>query len=160
MASTAAEQPTGEEAVDFGESYDGAGGEGAGAAPDSELAELQQMLEEMEQNQTKISEASSAAQAQASTAVAAKSKAEEDRAAKDERSVFVGNVDFSATGEELMGYFSSCGTIERVTILSDKFGNPKGCVQSLLLLLLLLQRRIAPYKNNVYQAEVSALTVS
>lgn len=130
MASASAEQAGVEDGVDFSESFDeGAAGEGAAGAPDSELAELQQMLEEMEQNQTKISEASSAAAAQASTAVAAKSKAEEDRAAKDERSVFVGNVDFSATGEELMGYFSSCGTIERVTILSDKFGNPKGCVR-------------------------------
>jgi len=114
-----------DEDVDLG---DAEGGEAPAPAADSELAELQAMLEEMEQNQSKITEASSAAAAQASTAVAAKGKADEDRAARDERSVFVGNVDFATTGEELMGYFSSCGTIERVTILSDKFGNPKGCV--------------------------------
>jgi polyadenylate-binding protein 2 len=128
MASEVTDQQGPEGEVDFEESYgEGAGDEGNPAgAGDTELAELQQMLEEMEENQTKISAASSAAAAQASTAVAAKSKAEEDRAARDERSVFVGNVDFSTTGEELMGYFSSCGTIERVTILSDKFGTPKG----------------------------------
>lgn len=118
--------------VDFSDAYEG--GDAAGAAgsaadasaPDAELAQLQAMLDEMEQNQAKISEASTAAAAQATTAVAAKSQADQDRAARDERSVFVGNVDFSTTGEELMAYFSSCGTIERVTILSDKFGNPKG----------------------------------
>lgn len=27
-----------------------------------------------------------------------------------------------------MSYFSSCGTIERVTILADKQQHPKGCV--------------------------------
>ena len=128
MASAATEHPSADEAVDFGDAY-AEGDAGAAAPADAELAELQQMLEEMEQNQTKISEASSQAAAQASTAVAAKSKAEEDKAARDDRSIFVGNVDFSTTGEELMGYFSSCGTIERVTILSDKFGNPKGYVR-------------------------------
>lgn len=36
-------------------------------------------------------------------------------------------VDFSATPEELQQLFSSCGTINRVTILCDKFtGHPKG----------------------------------
>eukprot|EP00299_Pterocystis_sp_00344_P006293 c180_g1_i2.p1 GENE.c180_g1_i2~~c180_g1_i2.p1 ORF type:complete len:159 (-),score=21.85 c180_g1_i2:77-553(-) len=45
----------------------------------------------------------------------------------DNRSVFVGNVDFSATPEDLQSHFQSCGTINRVTILCDKFtGHPKG----------------------------------
>ena len=123
-----------EEAVDYGEDAAGGREEGspslaAATAADTEIAELQQMLDEMEQNQTKIAEASTAAVAQASSAVAAKGKADEEKQARDERSVFVGNVDFAATGEELMGYFSSCGTIERVTILADRHGQPKGCVR-------------------------------
>ncbi|KAH3765382.1 Polyadenylate-binding protein [Pelomyxa schiedti] len=45
----------------------------------------------------------------------------------DSRSVFVNNVDFSATQQELMDHFKSCGNINRVTILSDKYsGHPKG----------------------------------
>src|SRR5579859_1930656 len=45
----------------------------------------------------------------------------------DARSVFVGNVDYAATPEELQAHFASCGTILRVTILCDKVtGHPKG----------------------------------
>ena len=36
-------------------------------------------------------------------------------------------VDYSATPEELQNHFQSCGTINRVTILCDKWtGHPKG----------------------------------
>ena len=42
-------------------------------------------------------------------------------------SVYVGQVDYSATPEELVAHFGPCGTIERVTIVCDKFtGKPKG----------------------------------
>jgi len=45
----------------------------------------------------------------------------------DARSVFVGNVDYEATPEEIQSHFRSCGSINRVTILLDKFtGQPKG----------------------------------
>lgn len=84
---------------------------------------------------------------------------EEDKTSIDGRSVFVGNVcptfrnfydatawlrrlmahilfrvfcvqvDYSATPEELQGHFQACGTINRITILCDKFtGHPKGSV--------------------------------
>ncbi|XP_007670866.1 embryonic polyadenylate-binding protein 2 isoform X1 [Ornithorhynchus anatinus] len=45
----------------------------------------------------------------------------------DNRSVYVGNVDYGGTAEELESHFNSCGEINRVTILCDKFsGHPKG----------------------------------
>ena len=45
----------------------------------------------------------------------------------DARSIFVGNVDYSASPEDLQAHFQSCGSINRVTILLDKFtGQPKG----------------------------------
>ncbi|KAG8776457.1 cytoplasmic RNA-binding protein [Serendipita sp. 397] len=45
----------------------------------------------------------------------------------DGRSIYVGNVDYGATPEEIQAHFASCGTINRVTILLDKFtGHPKG----------------------------------
>lgn len=51
----------------------------------------------------------------------------EDKEDIDGRSVFVGNVDYSATPEEIQTHFQSCGSINRVTILLDKFtGHPKG----------------------------------
>ncbi len=45
----------------------------------------------------------------------------------DKRSVYVGQVDYGATPEELQEHFRSCGTINRITILVDKYtGTPKG----------------------------------
>jgi polyadenylate-binding protein 2 len=45
----------------------------------------------------------------------------------DRRSVYVGNVDYSSTPEEIQAHFQSCGVINRVTILCDKWtGHPKG----------------------------------
>ncbi|KAM0935500.1 putative RNA recognition motif domain, nucleotide-binding alpha-beta plait domain superfamily [Dioscorea sansibarensis] len=44
----------------------------------------------------------------------------------DSRSIYVGNVDYSCTPEEVQQHFQSCGTVNRVTILTDKFGQPKG----------------------------------
>lgn len=47
--------------------------------------------------------------------------------AQDARSIYIGNVDYAATPEELHAHFQSCGTINRITILCDKFtGHPKG----------------------------------
>lgn len=46
----------------------------------------------------------------------------------DDRSVFVNNVDYSVTPAQLEAHFNSCGMVNRVTILCDKFtGHPKGC---------------------------------
>ena len=53
----------------------------------------------------------------------------EDREDVDARSIFVGNVDYGATPEEIQAHFQSAGSINRVTILLDKFtGHPKGWV--------------------------------
>ncbi|KAF1964939.1 RNA-binding domain-containing protein [Bimuria novae-zelandiae CBS 107.79] len=51
----------------------------------------------------------------------------ENREDVDARSVFVGNVDYGASPEEIQAHFQECGSINRVTILLDKFtGHPKG----------------------------------
>ena len=51
--------------------------------------------------------------------------AEDDE--RDKRSIFVGNVDYSSSTEELRCIFKECGIIERVTIPIDKLsGYPKG----------------------------------
>lgn len=45
----------------------------------------------------------------------------------DTRSIYVGNVDYGATPEELQAHFASCGSINRITIVCDKWtGAPKG----------------------------------
>ena len=53
----------------------------------------------------------------------------ENREDVDARSIFVGNVDYGASPEEIQAHFQTCGSINRVTILLDKFtGHPKGSV--------------------------------
>ena len=45
----------------------------------------------------------------------------------DKRSIYVKNVDYLATREEVIEHFKECGKVNRVTILTDKYtGNPKG----------------------------------
>uniref|UniRef100_A0A8C6UWN2 PABPN1 like, cytoplasmic n=1 Tax=Neogobius melanostomus TaxID=47308 RepID=A0A8C6UWN2_9GOBI len=51
----------------------------------------------------------------------------EERIDADNRSVYVGNVDYGATADELEIHFNGCGPVNRVTILCDRFsGHPKG----------------------------------
>merc|ERR1719278_2171573 len=51
----------------------------------------------------------------------------EEKMDVDNRSVYIGNVDYGATAEELEQHFHGCGSINRVTILCNKFdGQPKG----------------------------------
>ncbi|CAD6204521.1 unnamed protein product [Miscanthus lutarioriparius] len=49
-----------------------------------------------------------------------------DKAEVDVRSIYVGNVDYACLPEEVQQHFQFCGTINRVTILTDSFGQPKG----------------------------------
>ncbi|KAF3788432.1 Polyadenylate-binding protein 2 [Nymphaea thermarum] len=93
-----------------------------------ELDEMKKRLKEMEEEaaalremQAKVEKEMGAVQDPASAAAAQAGKEE-----ADSRSVFVGNVDYSCTPEEVQQHFQSCGTVNRVTILTDKFGQPKG----------------------------------
>ncbi|KAF2283991.1 hypothetical protein GH714_017835 [Hevea brasiliensis] len=86
-----------------------------------------------------------------------------NREEADSRSVFVGNVDYACTPEEVQQHFQSCGTVNRVTILTDKYGQPKGfayvefleveAVQEALLLneseLHGRQLKVLPKRTNV-----------
>ncbi|GFP85651.1 polyadenylate-binding protein 2 [Phtheirospermum japonicum] len=116
-----------------------------------ELDEMKKRLKEMEEEaaalremQAKVEKEMGAVQDPASAAAAAANKEE-----VDSRSVFVGNfddadvagsfgahqiwlviepdvVDYACTPEEVQQHFQACGTVNRVTILTDKFGQPKG----------------------------------
>ncbi|KAL3285758.1 hypothetical protein HHI36_000284 [Cryptolaemus montrouzieri] len=51
----------------------------------------------------------------------------EEKMEVDNRSVYVGNVDYGSTADELEQHFHGCGSINRVTILCNKYdGHPKG----------------------------------
>jgi len=51
---------------------------------------------------------------------------QEERKEADSRSVYVGNVDYVATAEELETHFHGVGSVNRVTILCNRDGSPKG----------------------------------
>ncbi|PVU99192.1 hypothetical protein BB559_000927 [Furculomyces boomerangus] len=86
---------------------------------DPELAALKKQMMEMEQEAAKLREL----QAQATKAISD----EQSRDEADARSVYIGNVDYATTPEELQAHFQACGLINRVTILCDKWtGHPKG----------------------------------
>lgn len=87
---------------------------------------MKKRVQEMEAEAAKLREMQS--QLDQSTS----SELREDKEAVDQRSVFVGNVDYGASPEEIQAHFQSCGSINRVTILLDKFtGHPKGSVRFL-----------------------------
>jgi len=99
-----------------------------------EILLMKKRVEEMEAEAAKLREMQAAAEKQLQEAGAGSvtagsdvMEAEDDKQATDDRSIYVGNVDYSASPEEIQAHFQSCGTINRVTILCDKFtGHPKG----------------------------------
>ncbi|CAA7027179.1 unnamed protein product [Microthlaspi erraticum] len=91
-----------------------------------ELDEMKRRLKEMEEEaaalremQAKVEKEMGAGQDPEATNQAGKEEV-------DARSVYVGNVDYACTPEEVQLHFQTCGTVNRVTILMDKFGQPKG----------------------------------
>ncbi|KAM7517483.1 hypothetical protein LguiB_016445 [Lonicera macranthoides] len=93
-----------------------------------ELDEMKKRLKEMEEEaaalremQAKVEKEMGAVQDPASAAAT-----QANREEVDSRSIYVGNVDYACTPEEVQQHFQSCGTVNRVTILTDKFGQPKG----------------------------------
>lgn len=130
--------PTGDAAPAAAPSSDAAGGDDD--ADEAEIAAMRARVAEMEAEAAKLRELTAASEAAAnggaphatssSSASGAAgedvSMSDEDRAAVDARSIYVGNVDYNSTPEEIQQHFASCGTINRVTILFDKFTGPKG----------------------------------
>ncbi|XP_047982251.1 polyadenylate-binding protein 2-like isoform X1 [Salvia hispanica] len=94
-----------------------------------ELDDMKKRLKEMEDEaatlremQAKVEQEMGAVQADPAAAAANQTNREE----VDARSIFVGNVDYSCTPEEVQQHFQSCGTVNRVTIRTNKYGQPKG----------------------------------
>lgn len=101
-----------------------AGGAEAMTDEDAEIEAMKQRVAEMEAEAAKLRELQQAA---GEAGGAGLHPTEEEREEVDSRSIYVGNVDYGATPEEVQQHFQSCGTINRVTILCDKFtGHPKG----------------------------------
>ncbi|KZV69131.1 RNA-binding domain-containing protein [Peniophora sp. CONT] len=96
---------------------------------DSEIALMKQRVAEMEAEAAKLREMQAEAEAKEAEPASPGTPmdAEDDKTLSDNRSVYVGNVEYAATPEDIQAHFQACGTINRVTILCDKFtGHPKG----------------------------------
>ncbi|KAJ3237483.1 cytoplasmic RNA-binding protein [Chytriomyces hyalinus] len=89
---------------------------------DEEIIAMKERMKQMEDEAAKLKAMQE--QVEKETPAAATDAAKEDI---DNRSVYVGNVDYSTTPEELQAHFQACGAINRITILCDKWtGHPKG----------------------------------
>ncbi|XP_038685183.1 polyadenylate-binding protein 2 [Tripterygium wilfordii] len=85
------------------------------------LKEIEDEASALREMQAKVEKEMGAVQDSSSTSATQAEKEEVDA-----RSIYVGNVDYACTPEEVQQHFQSCGTVNRVTILTDKFGQPKG----------------------------------
>eukprot|EP00124_Ichthyophonus_hoferi_P000479 Ihof_evm9s18 gene=Ihof_evmTU9s18 len=89
---------------------------------DPELEAMKQRVKEMEEEARKLQAMQTQVEKQMAAVIASESKEDIDA-----RSIYVGNVDYQATPDELQQHFAACGTINRVTILCDAYtGHPKG----------------------------------
>ncbi|KAL3424319.1 RNA recognition domain-containing protein [Phlyctema vagabunda] len=87
---------------------------------EEEISAMKRRVAEMEEEAAKLREMQASLDQQSVDL-------REDKEDIDSRSIFVGNVDYSASPEDIQAHFQSCGSINRVTILLDKFtGHPKG----------------------------------
>jgi len=97
---------------------------------DPELEAIKARVKEMEEEAEKIKQMQSEVDKQMAgspSGIAAVPLSFEEKQEIDTRSVYVGNVDYGASAEELEAHFHGCGTINRVTILCNKAdGHPKG----------------------------------
>ncbi|XP_068006998.1 embryonic polyadenylate-binding protein 2 [Melanerpes formicivorus] len=99
------------------------------AVPDPELEAIKAKVREMEKEDERLKELQLEAENHLimSSEAALFPKTTEEKMEVDQRSIYVGNVDYGGTAEELESHFNSCGQINRVTILCDRFsGHPKG----------------------------------
>lgn len=104
--------------------------EESGMQIDPELEAIKARVKEMEEEAEKLKQLQSEVNKQMTLGSPTSSTpvlSIEEKMEIDNRSIYVGNVDYGATAEELEAHFHGCGSINRVTILCNKLdGHPKG----------------------------------
>lgn len=105
---------------------------GTGGIDDTELEAIKARVREMEEEAEKLKQLQSEVDKQMNMGsppgiVSPLNMSLEEKMEADNRSIYVGNVDYGAAAEELEQHFHGCGSINRVTILCNKYdGHPKG----------------------------------
>lgn len=105
------------------------GEEDAEEEEEEDLEKLQKEIERMEAEAARITKEADEIDKKGSTTTATggDSAGKKEAGSSDGHSIYVGQVDYSTTPEELLAHFEACGTVERVTIVCDKYtGSPKG----------------------------------
>ena len=95
--------------------YDLQSGKGGG----EEEVDADEMLKRMKEMDDEL-------QTITSTQKTVEGKLNQTSASLDENSIFIGQVDYEATAEELRALFAPCGTINRITIPTGPGGRAKG----------------------------------
>lgn len=124
MADTEKRDPEPQDSQPAGDEHQSAPEQEAEPAADGEDEEeieaMKKRVQEMEAEAARLREMQSQLDSQSENL-------RESKEDIDNRSIFVGNVDYGASPEEIQAHFQTCGSINRVTILLDKFtGQPKG----------------------------------
>lgn len=102
------------------------------SAQDPELEAIKVRVKEMEEETEKLKQMQDEVDRQMNISPSNNSSSQqpmslEEKQEIDTRSIYVGNVDYSTTADDLERHFHGCGSVNRVTILTDKFsGHPKG----------------------------------
>ncbi|GFR27509.1 polyadenylate-binding protein 2, partial [Trichonephila clavata] len=92
-----------------------------------DLEMIKARVKEMEEEAEKIKQMQNEVEKMAHSTPGLLALSPEEKMEIDSRSIYVGNVDYGATAEELEQHFHGCGSINRVTIQCDKYsGHPKG----------------------------------
>lgn len=107
-------------------------GSSGGPEIDPELEAIKVRVKEMEEEAEKLKQMQEDVERQMNSSPNNKSGSQqtlslEEKQEIDTRSIYVGNVDYATTAGDLEKHFHGCGSVNRVTILTDKFtGHPKG----------------------------------
>lgn len=97
-----------------------------GYGDDDDLDALQAQLDEAEATNEAIENQISTTAKSAEEIQKERQKLEEERKERDERSIFISGLDWNLTAKEISDFFSHCGSVARVTIKQDQYGQSKG----------------------------------
>ncbi|KAI4330807.1 hypothetical protein MLD38_029056 [Melastoma candidum] len=97
-----------------------------GGSGSKELEDMKKRLKEIEEEAGALRELQAKVEKEMGSTPDSTSATLAEKEEIDSRSIYVGNVDYACTPEEVQQHFQSCGTVNRVTILTDKYGQPKG----------------------------------
>lgn len=98
-------------------------------SPMEDIESIEARINELKQEREKLDSLQSVVDKEIgwSSPIAKTNVTSEEKIEADNRSIHVGNVDYSATEQDLQNHFHGCGAILRVTIPKNKFtGQPKG----------------------------------